>query len=174
MFYSTRGEARRGLLTLDRRTPGAKSQEYFMSAEAMYPMAVLAGNKFALFWGYSSGRPTTFLKPFPSGDGKWEVTGLAIDFPRLLPGGKSVGALDLRPDGHPALVSVSFETSPSVTFGPRKDLFTGLPESLQLDAGFDLNADGTRLLAVLPKNTGPVQRGIVVVLNWLAEFNARK
>jgi hypothetical protein len=60
-----------------------------------------------------------------------------------------------------------------VNFGPPHDLFTGLPKELVSASGFDLSPDGTRLVAALPlPSSGPT--GIVVVLNWFAEFRHTK
>jgi len=170
LLYGSSGEARRGLLVRDLRSADAESREFVMSAEALYPVAILPGNRFALYWGFSRGQPVTFMKSFPSGEGTWEVTGLSAEGARLLPGGTSVGEIERQPDGTASLVAVPFETSPSVTFGPRQSLFTNLPDALQFDAGFDVSADGTRLLAVVSRQAGPVQHGIVVVTNWFSEF----
>jgi len=170
MMHVTNGTAERGLLFREMRSAGAESQQFVMSAESLYPVAILPGNRFAIYWGFSRGRPVTFLKSFPSGDGTWEVTGLSDEDARLLPGGSSVGVLERRTDGSVALVAVPFETSPTVKFGPRQDLFINLPDSLQVSNGFDVSADGTRLLAVVSRQAGPVQHGIVVVTNWFEEF----
>jgi hypothetical protein len=60
-----------------------------------------------------------------------------------------------------------------VNFGPPHDLFTGLPKDVITASGFDLSPDGTRLVAALPaSSSGP--SGIVVVLNWFAEFQQKK
>jgi len=174
MMHTTSGTAQRGILFRDMGSAGAESREFVMSAESLYPVAILPGNRFAIYWGFSRGRPVTFLRSFPSGDGTWEVTGLTAEGARLLPGGTSIGVLERRTDGTVALVAVPFETSPAVTFGPRQDLFTNLPDALQFDAGFDMSADGTRLLVVVSRQTGPVQRGIVVVTNWFSEFRTTR
>ena len=173
-MYDTNGEKRRGLLVLDLQTPGAKAEEYVMRAEALFSVAILPGNKFGIYWGYASGRPTTFLRSFPRGDSQWEDPGRNTSRPKLLSDGKTIAAIEPRPDGSFALIGVPFETQPAVTFGSPRTLFSSLPESFQLDAGFDVTSDGTRLLGVVSKGAGPVQRGVVVVLNWFSEFSSSK
>jgi hypothetical protein len=59
--------------------------------------------------------------------GPSEITGLAHEDARLLPGGKSTGVLEQR-------------------------------------------TNGTRLLAVVSRQTGPIERGIVVVTDWFSAF----
>ena len=93
--------------------------------------------------------------------------------PKLLSDGKTIAAVEPR-RGSFALIGVPVETQPAVTFGSPRTLFGALPESLQIDAGFDVTPDGSRLLAVVSKGAGPVQRGAVVVLNWFSEFSAAK
>jgi serine/threonine-protein kinase len=173
VLYSTSGQARRGLLSLDLRTPGAQPKEFAMGAEQLYPIGIVGGNKFGIFWGFSSGRPNATVKPFPAGDAKWELGSPVDDFPKLLPGGTALGWLQPRPDGTFALIGVPFETSPSVTAGQPRELFKNLPSTLEPDGSFDVSADGKHLLAVIKKSTGPAQRGIVVVLDWASEFRKK-
>jgi len=170
VMYNSNGEARRGILIRDLRSADSEGQEFEMSPEALEPVAIVPARGFAIYWRFSRGRPATFLKSLSSGGSTWEVPGLTDGPGRLLPGARTIGEFQIRADGTAALVAVPFETSPTVTFGAPQDLFTNLPETLRLGSGFDLSPDGKRLLGVVSRQAGPIQRGIVVVTNWFSEF----
>jgi Tol biopolymer transport system component len=172
LLYDTNGTARRGIMRLDLTAPGAQPQEFTTGPEERYPIGITSDGRFALYWRFASGEPHTYLSPFPSGTGEQEVPNWTVEDSGFGPGRKSIVALFKRPDGTVA-VQMPLATSPAVNFGPPRDLFTGLPKELVSASGFDLSPDGTRLVAVLPlPSSGPA--GIVVVLNWLAEFQQRK
>ena len=91
----------------------------------------------------------------------------------LLPGLRMLAELVVRPNGTLAVVGVPLSTTPSVSFGQSRDLFTGLPGAIA-SSTFDVSADGTRLFATVSQNSNPVQRGAVVVLNWFEEFRPKR
>jgi hypothetical protein len=172
LLFDTNGTVRRGIMRLDLTAPGAQQTEVTMGPEERYPIGITSDGRFAVHWRFASGEPHTYLTPFPSGAGEQEVPNWKVESSRLGPGGRSIVGLVRRDDGT-AAVQVPLTTSPVVNFGPPRDLFTGLPKEVFDGGGFDISPDGTRLVAALRlPSSGPA--GIVVVLNWFAEFQQKK
>ncbi len=115
-----------------------------------------------------SGRDEIYVRPFPSGEGKWQVS---------VNGG---GDARWRRDGGElyyvegtTLMAVSVSTEQSFTLGQPHALF----ESSDLFRGwYDVSADGERFLMVAPleegEETAPPR--IRVVQNWQEEFRDRE
>src|SRR5262249_53420943 len=131
-------------------------------------------SRFGAFGDCSGRRRVTSVKPFPAGSGGWELpTQQSLSATTFLPGLSMLAEIVSRPNGTLAIVGVPVTTTPSVTFGQARDLFTGLPDTL---AGTEINvsADGARLYMPVSQNSGAIQRGAVVVLNWFEEFRPKR
>ena len=92
LLMQSNGRAQRGLLSLDRQGPDGQPVEYVTAAAGLEPVAILAGNRFAVYWNFSGNRPVTTVKPFPSGSG---YVGTA-DATELECHDVSAGSLDAR------------------------------------------------------------------------------
>ena len=137
-----------------------------MSPDDRLPLGFTPDGRYAIYWAFQSGTPKTYLRPFPAGEGLWEVPNWTIDSPRLRSGGRSVMAFVPRGKAF-ALIEVPVDTTHGVTFGTARDLVTGLPEIV--NGGFDIAPDGTRMAGLLRKDSRGATSGIVVVLNWSAD-----
>jgi WD40 repeat protein len=165
LLFDTNGQNKRGIMSLDLNDPAAKPIEFEMSPEERYPMGLSSDGRYAVYWGFQAGALKAYLRPFPSGQGLWEVPNWSIDTPLLRSGGRSLLALTQRGPGY-AVVEAPFDTARGVVFSPQRDLATGLP--MLVEDGFDVAPDG-QIVALQHKGTRASQTGIVVVLNWLSE-----
>jgi serine/threonine protein kinase/Tol biopolymer transport system component len=117
-----------------------------------------------------SGRYEVYVRPFPSGDGKWLITSGGGSEPSWRRDGKEL--YYIAPDG--ALTAVSVATAPTFEAGARTRLFKTEMSTL-VNTSFTRNqyvasADGQRFLLNQP--IGP-QASIVVMMDWLASLPKR-
>jgi Tol biopolymer transport system component len=99
--------------------------------------------------------------PFPGPGEMTRVSTRGANSPRWSPDGRELFYLS----GDLDLVSVPVRTSPSLELGVPKPLFRIKGRSPWL--GFDVSADGTRFLAIVPESIADEQP-INVVVNWPA------
>ena len=111
-----------------------------------------------------------YLKRFPTGEGRWQVSSGGGIWPRWNPKGDR-----LYYARHDDIMEVDVTPGPEPRFGKprlvvsRKAL--GWPLIDGFPPGFDVAADGSRFLVVQPIDTGERQSGIIVHENWLSEFS---
>lgn len=118
------------------------------------------------FLAYSSdesGELQIYLRPFPEGDGRFQLTFDGGTSPLW----SSDGRLLFYRSGS-ALMVIEIETTPQLLYGPPRKLFDGSDQGVELVRGFDLHPDGNRILAV--REISPGGSEIVIVQNWLGEF----
>ena len=117
-----------------------------------------------------SGVRDVYVRPFPTGDGRWQISRGGGQGPRWSPRGDE---LIFRRDagGESRLVSVRMSTSATgIAADPAKDLVK-IPDDLaELDA---IGVDGERFLRV--RRVAPQFAGdrVVEILNWFAEVEAK-
>jgi serine/threonine-protein kinase len=125
-----------------------------------------------------SGRAEVYLKRFPSGPGKWQVSVNGGQWPHW-----SADGAELFFAQADSLLSVSVETTPEVRLGnPGVVLVRDrLPMTLPFGwaPSFDVMPDGDSFVIALPPETREedvVERlpSLVVTQNWFAEFQAKK
>jgi Tol biopolymer transport system component len=111
------------------------------------------------------GRYEVYVRPFPSGDGKWLITPDGGSEPSWRRDGGEL--FYLTPDG--ALAAVAISTTPTLQAAPPKRLFATRMSTLVNTAitrnQYVASADGERFLVNEPVGPPP---SIVVVLNWPA------
>ncbi len=116
-----------------------------------------------------SGRQEVYLKRFPSGEGEWPVSVDGGSWHTWSPNGDELFFVH---DG--TLLSVPVRTSPVLTLGAPKALFSERDTQLQITRrGYGVAPDGRFVMvqAANPDEKGP---SIVVVENWFAEFQDRE
>ena len=114
-----------------------------------------------------SGRAEIYVRPFPSGEGQWQVTFQGEYLPRWSRTGDKLYFVEAAT----TLMEVDVATRPSLTLGSRRKV-------LSLGAGwlygYDVSPDGKRFLVVQPASGGDSRTpAITVVENWYAEFKSR-
>jgi eukaryotic-like serine/threonine-protein kinase len=115
-----------------------------------------------------SGHDEIYLKKFPGGEGKWQVSVDGGDWPRWNGRGDRLYYV-----GRDNLMEVTVSTHPGVTLGTPVRLFTREPAQLYVPfgwpEGFDVTPDGQRFL-LMKKVPQQSASGIAIVQNWYAEF----
>jgi Tol biopolymer transport system component len=129
--------------------------------------------RFVAYRSDESGRREVYVRSFPDGDGKWQVSVNGGWQPRWRPDGKELYYVE----GEDTLMSVSVSTEPTITLGPPQQLFRsedllrgGLTE-------YDVTADGERFVTIstvraIDEEVPPPR--IRIVQNWYEEFRERQ
>ncbi|MHC5006263.1 MAG: protein kinase domain-containing protein [Planctomycetota bacterium] len=111
-------------------------------------------------------RDEIYLKRFPSGGGKWQVTLDGGSWPRWSHAGDELFFVNEN-----SLWVVPVETEPAITLGSPRELFSGSKMGVALFLGYDVAPDDERFV-VIQNQSGEMGRGgITVVQNWLAQFD---
>ena len=94
-----------------------------------------------------SGRHEIYVRPFPSGDGKWQVSVNGGRWPRWRSDGKELYYVEDR-----ILMAVSVSQESTFTLGQPQQLFeyADLTASGGNVRSYDVSADGQRFLTVAP------------------------
>jgi Tol biopolymer transport system component/aminoglycoside phosphotransferase (APT) family kinase protein len=113
-----------------------------------------------------SGRDQVYIKRFPSGDGKWQVSLDGGSWPRWSHAGDELFFINDN-----SLWVVPVQTEPAVTLGLPRELFSGNKMGVALYLGYDVAPDDERFV-VIQNLSGEMGRGgVTVVENWLAQFD---
>ncbi len=125
--------------------------------------------KFVAYCSNESGREEVYVRPFPEGGDKWQVSTEGGCQPRWRLDGKELFYVE---SGTNSLMSVAVATTPSFSAETPKALFT-FP--LRGRAGYDIAADGERFVTVEDvASDNDKSRSIHVVENWYEEFRERQ
>ncbi len=127
--------------------------------------------RYVAYVSWESGDTEVYLKPFPSGEGKWQVSVNGGNWPDWSRRGDKLYYVEEND-----LMEVDVSTRPSLTLGTPQRLFTrqgsGVPLPFGWPDGFDVAPDGDRFVLLQgadhDSNAGPA--GITLVQNWFAEF----
>jgi serine/threonine protein kinase len=118
-----------------------------------------------------SGSNEVYVRPFPSGEGKWQISVHGGSEPSWRGDGKELYYLGANQD----LMAVALETSPVLKAGEPTRLFESPMSSGFINLGYTRNqyaaaADGQRFL--INQGAGPVPTSpVTVVVNWTAALN---
>jgi Tol biopolymer transport system component len=107
-----------------------------------------------------------FLTSFPSGSGRWQVSTGGGGLPRWSPDGSRLYFLDSGAD----LFEVKVETEPEMRLGEPARLFANGANGIDLSRHFAVARDGSFLVAKRVAGEGGRRFVLVVVQNWLQEF----
>ena len=116
--------------------------------------------RFVAYTSDESGRREVYIKPFPRGAGKWQISRDGGSSPRWSTGG---GRLFFTAGDR--LMEVRVTMRPSVSLGAPRELFTS-----ERSAGYDVGDDGERFVTLRMVGPETRQPGLRVVQNWPAEF----
>ena len=132
-----------------------------------------ADGKYIAYVSDESGRNEVYLKEFPSGKGKWQVSVDGGRWPRWSPAGDELFFVQRNPN---AFLVVKVSTAGGVLrLGNPEVLFTEVAENrLRLWQGFryyDSDPNGERFLSVQDEaGQDQSEVGIVVLQNWTADL----
>ncbi|MHC4219729.1 MAG: TolB family protein, partial [Planctomycetota bacterium] len=113
-----------------------------------------------------SGRDQVYIKRFPSGDGKWQVSLDGGSWPRWSHAGDELFFVNEN-----SLWVVPVQTEPTVTLGSPRELFSGNKMGVALYLGYDVAPDDERFVVIQNQSGAMGRGGITVVQNWLAQFD---
>jgi tRNA A-37 threonylcarbamoyl transferase component Bud32/dipeptidyl aminopeptidase/acylaminoacyl peptidase len=156
-------------LPLEERTPGAPTTLVESAASEDGP-SISPDGRYVAYFSDESGDDEVYLKRFPGGEGKWQVSARGGKWPRWNPAGGELFFVQ-----GPNLMSVTVETASSPRLGTPVPLFSTEKTDV-LFAGprmYDVAPDGQRFVGIQNLGNADDQRGVTVVENWLEEFRER-
>jgi hypothetical protein len=114
-----------------------------------------------------------YVKPFPSGEGKWQVSTEGGALPRWDSTGGRLFFIQPAPDAK--VMAADIVTSPTFNIATPKVLFTVESLGRRLANGWDVFPDGKRfvLLAQVQSAQPRPTPTMTIVQNWFAEFRGR-
>ena len=168
MIFQRTSDTLGGLMRLS--MDGSGKPEMFLpgSGSNLYSPSLSADGRYVAYLSWERGTATTYIRPFPAGEGKWELPGSWESAVRW-PSGRIFFTTE-RPE--PALMEVSANLSGTLSLGTPRKLFELRPQRLLLSS-FDISPDGTRFLMVQDTESGGEADKVAVVENWLAEFEGK-
>ena len=159
-------ESARDLWYLERKDDGSWSDPAeFLKTPFEERVAVFSPEaRFVAYVSDESGRDEVYVRLFPPGGGKWQVSELGGTQPRWSRGGKEIFYVE-----DDTLIAVSVNTKPAFSVGSAERLFSDshLANAFPQQT-YDVAADGQRFVMV--DNLGDPKRTIHVVQNWFEEF----
>ena len=166
IFHILDPDSARDLWYLERKDDGSWSDpvEYLKTPFEEREAVFSPDTRYVAYVSNESGRDEVYVRPFPSGGGKWQVSESGGTQPRWSRDGKEIFYVE-----HDTLIAVSVNTKPAFWVGSAERLFSDpdlrFPSPRQT---YDVAADGQRFAMV--DNLGDLKYTIHVVQNWFEEF----
>jgi serine/threonine-protein kinase len=125
-------------------------------------------SRYLAYRSNESGRQEIYVRPFPEGSGKWQVSTNGGHAPRWAANGT-----ELFYHEGTTLMAVDVSTSGTFTSGRPQRLFEtpNLGESFQIHP-YDVFPDGKRFL-MIDRDTSAAANAVRIVENWVAPIHAR-
>ncbi|HSE65334.1 MAG TPA: hypothetical protein VLB12_00010, partial [Gemmatimonadales bacterium] len=170
LIYTSSGEVGRGLrvLTLDGSAP---PRIFLEKPTALTGSRISPDGRYVAYESWEGGRPGVYIRPFPEGEGQWEVAANQATNPRWSLRGGELFYLD-NSGPQTRLMVVPVETKGQLTLGQAKELFSleRIGATTFDFNAMDTSADGQRFVVVKPLSQSSRQGNIIVAQNWFAEF----
>ena len=151
---------------------GSTEPEVFLATDAVEEMPRLSPDgKYLAYVSDDSGRDEIYIKPFPSGEGKWQVSIDGGYWPNWSPRGDMLLFVNEE-----KLHEVTTATDPQLRLSSPRLVIDDKENDLLLERSFDIAQSGERYVVIQKMGLGEddavedAGRGIFVVQNWLAEF----
>jgi len=112
-----------------------------------------------------------YIRRFPDGDGKWQVSVNGGSFPQWSRDGRELFFCDLSSN---ALMVVPVQLGAGITLGSPQLVFSGDKIGTELSYGFDVASDGKGFVVVLNAASNTAERSVSIVQNWFAEFRDKQ
>lgn len=122
--------------------------------------------KWLAYVSNETGTTQVYVRPFPGGGGKWQISTNLSSEPRWSGDGKT-----LYFQSQLALMAVSISTTPSLLIGPLQVALKEFPR-LAVESGisYDLTPDGRHFLVTKVREGAEALQQINVVLNWFDDL----
>jgi serine/threonine protein kinase/Tol biopolymer transport system component len=152
---------------------GAQGSPFLVTPQAEMSPEFSPDGRYVAYVSNESGRDEVYVKPFPSGEGKWQVSAGGGAAPRWSRRGDEL--FFMTGDN---LMAVPVRTKPSLELGSPQKLFSRRPVSADRPSGvydsYDVSPDGQRFVMLQSAEEQPGSQPLTVVQNWFAEFKGRQ
>ena len=174
LIYTSSGQAGRGLrvVTLDGSAP---PRIFLEKPTALTGSRISPDGSYVAYESWEGGRPGIYIRPFPEGEGQWEVAANQATNPRWSSRGGELFYLD-NSGPQTRLMVAPVETKGQLSLGQAKELLSlERVNATRFDFNaMDVSADGRRFVVVKPLSQSSRQGNIIVSQNWFTEFKSRK
>jgi serine/threonine-protein kinase len=151
--------------------PAGDAAPFLQSDSVEFAARLSPDGQHVAYVSMETGQSEIYLKRFPGGEGKWQVTVDGGLWPRWSADGDELFFMN-----DTDLFAVSVRTSPSLRLGQPEVLFSRAADSGTMPLGlpdqFDVSSDG-RFLIIQPSETDGKEQGpagLILAENWFAEF----
>jgi Tol biopolymer transport system component len=170
--FANISDAQEASVDLYYRGPGNAAPKVFLARKGVQTGAQLSPDgAYVAYESDESGRFEVYVKPFPAGDGQWQVSVNGGGEPRWSAKGDKVW---FRAFGN-VLMEVDVTTGATFAVSEPRAVFKGDPIAVDLTLGYAVMGNGDRFIAArrAPDPDGSTP-SITVVQNWFAEFTHRR
>jgi Tol biopolymer transport system component len=148
-----------------------KPKIFLSTPAAEFAPKLSPDGRFVAYGSNESGRPEVYVRPFPSGDGRWQASPNGGTQPRWRSDGKELFYVE----NQNTMMAVPVSSGQGLTLGQPQRLFQSADlifRNLPWPQ-YDVSADGQRFLTSTPVQ-GETPPTIRVVQNWHEEFRDRE
>ena len=174
LIYTSSGEVGRGLriITLDSSVP---PRRFLEKPTALTGSRISPDGRYVAYESWEGGRPGIYIRPFPEGEGQWEVAANQATNPRWNRRGDELFYLD-NSGPQTRLMVIPVDTKGQLTTGQPRQLFSLEKVSTTIFdfIAMDVSVDSQRFVFVKPISKSTRQGNIIVVQNWAAEFKDKQ
>jgi Tol biopolymer transport system component len=174
LIYTSSGEVGRGLriITLD---GSAQPRNFLEKPTALSGSRISPDGRYVAYESWEGGRTGIYIRPFPEGEGQWEVAANQATNPRWNRQGNELFYLD-NSGLQTRLMAAPVETKGQLTLGQVKELFSmeGIGATRFDFMAMDVSADGRRFVVVKSLSQSSRKGHIIVVQNWFSDFKDKK
>ena len=149
--------------------PGAKPLPFLVTPKDQRYAEFSPGSNYVAYASDESGHYEVYVKPFPSGEGKSQVSIAGGSVPRWSRRGDELFFVSGND-----LMAVQVQTKPSLVLGQPQKLFSrrlvGADRPEGLYDSYDVSADGQRFVMLQSDEQQTTSQKLTVIQNWFAEF----
>ena len=174
MVYEVSGDPKNkgDVRYLKRKTDGSGFEEaVFLATPRQEGAAKFSPDgRFVAYYSDESGRFEVYVRPFPEGGGKWQVSTNGGTQPRWSRDGKELFYVEGS-----ILMAAPVKTTPSFSVSTPARLFEDASLSGLLQPNYDVSKEGQRFVLVgIVGDEADSLRSIHVIQNWFTEFRDRE
>ena len=173
IVYATAEQGQRFGLWYVATSEGSKPAPFLVTPRDVSSPEFSPDGNYVAYVSDESGHDEVYIKPFPNGEGKWQVSVGGGAVPRWSRRGNElffVAGNDL--------MAVPVRTKPSLVLGQPQKLFARQPihadRPYGLYDGYDVTADGQHFVMLQSAEQQTINQTLTVVQNWFAEFKDRQ
>jgi len=166
MIFQGTSDTRSGLMR--RPASGSGESEMFLpgSGSNLYNPTLSPDGRYVAYLSWERGTPTTYIRPFPAGEGKWELPG-SWESTLVWLADRILFTTD-RPE--PALMEIPADLRGTLSLGTPRKLFNLRPQRLGRGS-LSASPDGSRILMVQDTGAEWTPENVALVESWLLEFS---